>query len=357
MEIVALNPKSKALTNVGLIFKGIDEDTVVEIRRILAGNIQINWLKPDELLVSLSVFELRHLINHWAQGNAKAQLAAILAERQVIWAGKRFKFDLTFKPIVYAIVNITPDSFYDGNPNNLTLDYVLDRVAKDLAAGADVIEFGGKSSRPGYEDISPAAEWARLEQPLAAVRARFPEAVIAIDTDEPYVMEQALLAGADIINDIDGFDTAEKMALLAKYRPAVVIMNNGRAGFEYADNVYEELPSFFAAKQAALLAQGLTNEQLCIDAGVGFFDQRNGMDSVERVKATEVLTQQGLPVMLAISHKSFMSKVFAVPEEQRLTSSLVFEAKMLEAGGRVIRVHDTKATRLLIDGYIKYQEY
>lgn len=357
MVVTESNPMEHSLQAIGIQFDEVSGTVRERLKELLRHNLSVTEIGQTSLLAFMTVFELRNLITTWPFLAGKEQLSKILERNRVIWSGKKFTFDLTFQPIVYSIINITPDSFYDGAPQNLTLEYIEQRVRDDLAAGADVIEFGGKSSRPGYEDISPEVEWQRLAEPLRAIRATFPAAVIAIDTDEAYVMEQALLAGADIINDIDGFDTEVKLAVLAKYHPAVVVMNNGRAGFTHADNVYDELPVFFAEKQAELLAHGLQAEQIVVDPGVGFFDKRNVMDSVERMKTTGLLTKLGLPVMIAISRKSFMSKVFNLPVAERLYSTLIFEQMLLSAGGRIIRAHDTRATRLLVDGYVEYQEH
>ncbi|MCL2676408.1 MAG: dihydropteroate synthase [Streptococcaceae bacterium] len=276
---------------------------------------------------------------------------------KLIWSGKNFSFDLTDKPIIYSIVNVTPDSFYDGNERNLEIDYIVNRVQADLDNGADVIELGAKSSRPGYEDISPEQEWERLKEPLEILRQKFPQTVLAIDTDEAYVMEQGLQAGADIINDIDGFDTEEKLEIIAKYQPAVVSMNNGRTEFQYAECVADEFPAFFQANTQKLLQIGLKKENIAIDAGVGFYTGDNKYDALERIKSTAKLTQLGFPIMVAISRKSFMTHIFDVPVEDRLIPTLLFEAKMIADGGRILRVHDVKATRLLIDGLKIYQEH
>ena len=105
---------------------------------------------------------------------------------------------------------------------------------------------------------------------MQSIRKAFPEAVIAIDTDEAYVMQRVLDAGADIINDIDGFDTPEKLQLMQEYQPALVAMNNGRAGMHYADNVYQELPVYFTEKQKELNQLDIANAQICVDQALVF---------------------------------------------------------------------------------------
>lgn len=334
----------RSLTAIPLYF---DDEAVALIPRI-AHKVR---LSDDVNLAFLNVFELEQL------AKKAPELHAILDEQRVIWQGERFKFDLTLDPIVYSIVNVTPDSFYDGAEEHLTLDYLRRRVAEDLRDGADVIELGAKSSRPGYADISPQEEWARLEQVIPALKADFPELVLAVDTDEPFVMERCLAAGVDIINDIDGFDTPEKLEVIQDYQPAVLAMNNGRNGFEHANNVYEELLPFFEGKVSELEKLGLSPEKIAIDAGVGFWNGDSGADSIERIKMTESLSRLGYPLMIAISRKSFLKNVFDMSPDERLFGSLLFEEKMILEGGRILRVHDVKATRRLIDGIKKYVEF
>lgn len=354
MEITEVNDGAKSLKAIGLQFSAMTAAECSWLEGELKGNLTLSRLDEETLLSFINVYELRHLKENAFDTNVQAQIDAIWEKHRIIWRGQKFTFDLTCQPLVYSIINVTPDSFYDGAAEHLSTDYAVQRAAADLTAGADVIELGGKSSRPGYDDISPEEEWQRLAEPLRQIRQQFPTAVIAVDTDEPYLMEQVLEAGADIINDIDGFDTPEKLAVLAKYKPAVVVMNNGRAGLQYADNVADELVPYFTAKQAELTAIGLTADQLCLDAGVGFTNGASGLDSLIRTQATGPLTTLGLPVMVAISRKSYLKNIFGADGEERLVATMLLEQIMMQDGARVLRVHDAAVTRRLIDGFNKY---
>lgn len=357
IKISELAQDNFSLKNIGIKFAEISAQERLWLNQKLERNGSKVWLTPDEHLLFLSIDELAFLIEHFEEGMIKSQLRTIYDRHLVIFSGKNFRFDLTRKPIVYSIVNVTPDSFYDGAAENLTLSHILKRVESDLENGAAVLELGGKSSRPGYSDISPREEWQRLEKPLKEIKKHFPEAILAVDSDEAEVMEAALDAGVDIINDIDGFDQPDKLQVIEHYRPAVVAMNNGRQGFKYANNVFEELPAFFQHKSQELQELGLHKEQICVDAGVGFFSGDSGVDSVQRVKTTEMLSRLGLPVMIAISRKSFMGNVFGVNGEERLFSTLMFEAQMVADGGRILRVHDVKETKRLLDAIEIYQKF
>jgi dihydropteroate synthase len=170
-------------------------------------------------------------------------------------------------------------------------------------------------------------------------------------------MERSLDAGIDILNDIDGFDSPEKLSIIEQFKPSVLAMNNGRLPVKYSQDVTIELPHFFEEKIAELQALGLNKNQIAIDAGVGFFNGPSGKDSIKRVKTTEQLTKFGNAVMIAISHKSFMPNLFDIQKEETLFSTLMFEQSMLEAGGRILRVHDTLETKRLIENWKKYKRY
>ena len=356
MKIEELNTQSYSLNHISICFSELTE---IKRQTIMKKLFRVgNKVMIDEttLIVLFDSFELEKQINHWDDPNEKAQLQQILNRQKIVWSGAHFNFDLTNQPIVYTIMNITPDSFHDGAQENLNVDSFLKKVENQLIDGASVIELGGKSSRPGYLDITPNQEWLRLEKPLKALKKQFPDVTVAIDTDEPEVMERVLDCGVDIINDIDGFDTDEKLKVIEQYRPSVVAMNNGRTPFLYSDDVFEELSGFYEHKKQELLHTGLKKEQICTDPGVGFYDPNRGGDSLERAKSSELLSRFGLPVMIAISHKRFLSQDFGFSDQDRGFGNLMLEAQMIADGGRVLRVHDTKDTKLLIDGFKKYKQ-
>ena len=355
MKIEALNQEQHSLGNIPVLFDDLTADERVFLLHRFYRQARKTLLSPSRLLVFFDSFELTDWLNRWENPQEKACLADILKAQHIIFKGQNFEFDLTTEPIVYTIMNVTPDSFHDGAQENLELPHFLKKAEAQLEAGSHVLELGGKSSRPGYEDISPEAEWKRLEQPLRALKQSFPEAVIAIDTDEADVMERVLDAGADIINDINGFDRPEKLSLLTAYKPAVVVMNNGRQPNVYREDLAEELTQYFSYKKDELLALGLSNENICTDPGVGFYSKERGADSLERAKTTEILARLGMPVMIAISHKRFLSQDFGLSEDERMIGNLMLEAQMIADGGRVLRVHDASATKRMIDAYKTYK--
>lgn len=283
---------------------------------------------------------------------AQEALTVIYERHQICWNGRNFHFDLTTEPIIYSIINCTPDSFYDGDKDRGVAE-VLERVEQDLINGAAVIELGGKSTRPNYPDITADEEWQRLAPFIKAVKTHYPQVVLAIDTDNAEVMARALEQGVDIINDVDGFDTAAKLDVLRQYRPSVVAMNNGRHA---GSGAVEALPQFFEQLAAQLLETGLSKNQIAIDPGVGFSREGNPYADLLRMQSVSKLTVLQLPILIAISRKSLMGKLFEIPIEERLYPTLLFELMMVQSGGRIIRVHDVKETKAMLDIQKAYLE-
>lgn len=270
----------------------------------------------------------------------------IILEQPVLhWVGKRFDFDLTDEPIIYSIINCTPDSFFDGNKYP-DVAAVLTQVSQDLANGAQVIEIGGKSTRPNFQEIGATEELRRISPILKAVKQEFPQAIVAVDTTDPVVMRTVLSEfKVDIINDIKGFETTEKLSIIEQFQPSVVVMNNGRD----TTNLLEDQMDFFKQKRTQLLQAGLTTAQIAIDPGVGFSTSHQAKENLLRVEMTEKLAKLNMPVMIAISQKGFLSKLFQVVEKERLIPTLILECLMIQDGGRILRVHNSRETKLLLD--------
>lgn len=307
-------------------------------------------LMNDGLIVNFNVYELYKFINAGDKLNFSDQelskLENIYENRRIFWKGKRFNFELTRDPIVYSIVNCTPDSFYDGDRERTT-SQILDRIKSDLANGASVIELGGKSSKPNFDDISPEEEWGRLDPVLKAIKEIRPDAILAVDTNEDYVMERLLEKyDIDIINDIDGFDTERKLELIKEYKPAVVAMSNER---EVKYNEPSDMNDYFEEKIKQLLELGLEKEKITIDPGVGFYLKSSPEKDIQKIMQLSELNQFQLPVMIAISRKGFLGEFFDIRLKDRLLATLIVEFFMVQNGGRLLRVHDVAETRDLLN--------
>ncbi|GHP12813.1 dihydropteroate synthase [Lentilactobacillus fungorum] len=264
------------------------------------------------------------------------------------FTGPNFDFDLNQSPIIYSILNLTPDSFYDGGVNS-SIDKVLNRIEVERSYGASVFELGGKSSKPHFDDISAEAEWARIAPYLNAIQKRFPDIVLALDSNTNEVIERALKSGIQIINDIDGFNSQTKLELVAKYKPAVVSMFNGRNFNEKPETLNQIMADFFTHTISDLTASGLQKTNIVLDPGVGFSNHNTLALDIIKMQFTKQMTRYQTPIMIAISRKSFSKQLFNLESaDDRLIPTLLFESLMTVLGGRVIRVHDVKETEWLI---------
>ncbi|MGF2383867.1 dihydropteroate synthase [Lentilactobacillus otakiensis] len=266
------------------------------------------------------------------------------------FSGRGFDFDVTQEPLIYSILNLTPDSFFDGGVND-SIDQVLQRIETEQDLGAKVFELGGKSSKPHFDDISPAEEWGRVKPYLTAIQQRFPKIVLAIDSNTNAVIEEALKSGIQIINDIDGFNSEVKLNLVAKYHPSVVTMFNGRNFDEQPETLNQTMDQFFTDSIAHLEKAGLAKTEIVIDPGVGFSTSNTLEFDLIKMKATKHLISFNTPVMVAISRKSFAKRLFDAKLEDRLVPTILFETFMTQLGGRILRVHDVKETHEMIETY------
>ncbi|MBM7616541.1 dihydropteroate synthase [Weissella uvarum] len=281
---------------------------------------------------------------------ATQALASIQRAHQVVWQAGDFHFDLTTKGLVYAILNTTPDSFYDGGQYFDEIA-VREHVAEILAHGADVIEVGGQSTRPGYTEISSQAEIDRIMPYIKLIQNEFPEAVIAVDTYKPVVMEAALDAGVSIINDINGFvDDPVKIDLMRQSNVGMVSMLNRRLMDEPI--TYDTVMAVFRDQLQQFKAAGIDLNRVALDPGVGFSTVGNLHNDLALIHGISQLNDFQLPVMAAVSNKSYLKKLLDLEKDDRVMMSVVTEALMYEQGNQIIRVHNVEETdqmRRLID--------
>ena len=160
-----------------------------------------------------------------------------------------------------------------------------------------------------------------------------------------------------ILNDFNGFASEGKLKLVEKYKPALVIMNNGR--FDEIPNLKNYLESYFDERVKAILGTGIEREKISIDPGVGYSSNNsmNTPEDMERIKSVKYLRDMKLPIMVAISRKSFNEKIFQLTLEERLMGTLIFESLMVQDGGRILRVHDVKETRDILNMLEVYNKF
>ncbi|WKA52868.1 dihydropteroate synthase [Planococcus liqunii] len=238
-----------------------------------------------------------------------------------------------------GILNITPDSFSDGGSYS-TVEQAVDRAKQMVADGADIIDVGGESTRPGYTLISDEEEIGRVV-PVIRALAKEVDAYISIDTYKAAVADAAVEAGAHIINDIWGAKYEPGIAKVAAKRNVPIILMHNRNEALYMDFWTDVKQDIDESIQIALEA-GVSKEQIWLDPGIGF--GKTTYHNIEMMRHLDQFVALGYPVLLGTSRKSFIGKVLDVPVSERLEGSLATVCYGVEKGCQIVRVHDVKET-------------
>lgn len=244
---------------------------------------------------------------------------------------------------IMGILNVTPDSFSDGGKYT-TLDKALKHAEQMIREGADIIDIGGESTRPGHTLISDEEEKARVLPVIEAVKSRF-DVPVSVDTYKSGVARAAVLAGADLINDIWGLKYDEKLAgVIAEARVPCCLMHNRRtAEYEHfmTDCLNDLRETITIAKKA-----GIEDEQMILDPGVGF--GKTYEHNLIVMKHLDAFRELGYPVLLGTSRKSMIGLTLDLPADQRVEGTLVTTVMGVMAGMSFVRVHDVEANRRAI---------
>lgn len=244
-----------------------------------------------------------------------------------------------------GIVNLTPDSFSDGGEHAEAVAG-LRHAERLLKEGADILDIGGESTRPGAQPISDEQEWARIAPVLReAVRWNVP---ISVDTYRPATMRQALDLGADIINDVAALRQpgAEELVAASPAGVCLVHMQGMPATMQIAphyEDVRTEVQGFLLERAQALLARGVAAERICLDPGIGF--GKTQQHNVSLLHGLGDLVALGFPVLVGLSRKSLIGALTGRPVAERLAGSLGAAIAAVAAGAHIVRVHDVAATR------------
>jgi dihydropteroate synthase len=243
------------------------------------------------------------------------------------------------RTLVMGIVNTTPDSFSgDGllaGPDPVAAAVELGR--RMVEDGADLLDVGGESTRPGHAPVATDDEIDRVIPVIAALRSALPGTPISIDTTKPEVAEAALAAGADLLNDIWG--VAGSLAPVAAANGVPVILMHNRAEARYR-NVVAEVVADLQRALDATLAAGVPWEHLLVDPGIGF--GKTADHNLEVLRRLDDLRILGRPILLGTSRKSTLGRVLALPSDQRLEATLATTALGIASGADIIRVHDVR---------------
>lgn len=253
------------------------------------------------------------------------------------------KIDLT-KPRVMAILNITPDSFYDGGSIQ-DVSWADKKAELMLNDGADIIDLGAVSTRPGSGEVSMDMEKKRLFPVLESIIKHFPKAILSVDTYRSEVAKESIEMGAHIINDISGGKHDSKMfPLIAKMKVPYILMHMQGSPQDMQNNpqyvnVVDEVRQFFSAQLNKFAALGV-NTNVVIDPGFGF--GKTVEHNFQLLKGMKVLKSLGFPILAGVSRKSMINRILGTKPEDALNGTSVVNTLALMNGANILRVHDVK---------------
>ncbi len=243
-------------------------------------------------------------------------------------------------PVIVGILNITEESFFDGGRYR-SVEAALEQADRMVAEGAGLIDIGGQSTRPGFQELSVEDEIARVVPPISALSGRL-AVPISIDTYKPAVAAAALEAGAHIVNDVHGLHRFPEMALVAaRHGAAVIAMHQAPDFKEVPGDPLEKLFRYFERSHAIARGAGIGDDQLALDPGIGF--AKSHEQNLEIISRIEELRALGFPLLLGASRKSVIGNVLGLPPADRLEGTLATTALAVWAGVEFIRVHDVAA--------------
>ncbi len=281
-------------------------------------------------------------MNYWGLSEIARQIQECLFKEKVkeieLPSGKKLSFHRT---LVMGIVNVTPDSFYEKS--RVDRNKVLDFVSKMVKEGADIIDVGAESTRPGSERVTEEEELERAIPVIEQIKKNF-DVIISIDTYKASVAEEALKVGADIVNDISALRFDERMVqVVSQYKPAVVLMHmkgepKTMQQNPYYEDVIKELFEFFEQRLQLMEKLNLKDKTI-IDPGIGF--GKRVQDNIEILQRIEEFNTFKVPILIGASRKSFIGNLLnGVPPEERLFGTLAVTAHCAAKKVDILRVHD-----------------
>ncbi len=257
------------------------------------------------------------------------------------------------KTKIMGILNVTPDSFYNGGKYNTT-ELAIKHAEKMIEEGADIIDIGGESTRPGADPVSIEEEKKRVLPVISELKRRNKDIIISVDTYKSEIAEKAIGLGASIVNDISGFQFDKNMAkVVSKKNVSLIIMHikgtpkNMQENPIYT-NVVEEIKNFFKEKIKYALDNGIKKEKILLDPGIGF--GKTTEHNIQILKNIKSFKELGFPLVIGTSRKSFIGRILGNEEnplgpEERLEGSIATYVWSTIQGVDILRVHDVKQTK------------
>lgn len=266
---------------------------------------------------------------------------------------KSFRFP-NDRPALMGILNVTPDSFSDGG-RYFSFEDAVRSAMRMVEEGADVIDVGGESTRPGAEPVTAEEEARRV---IPVIQALIGQGIsVSIDTMKPTIAGQALDAGAFLVNDVSGFRDPAMFALVVERKCSVCVMHmqgeprTMQTNPQY-DDVVADVRSYLVERGEALVREGLERDQVWIDPGIGF--GKTSAHNIRLLNELNAFAETGFPVLIGVSRKSFIGKILGsetkpLPVGDRLEGTLAAQIVAQLRGAKVIRAHDVSASRRAID--------
>jgi len=249
-----------------------------------------------------------------------------------------------------GVINVTPDSFSDGGLY-LEKKQAIERGLELAAQGADILDVGGESTRPGSDAISPEEELQRIIPVISELRKKT-NVLISVDTTKSAVAEAALEAGADIINDISAFRFDDRMPLVATETGAPVVLMHMKGvpktmqSNPYYEDLFQEIRCFLEERIATAEAYGIKRENIIVDPGIGFGKSlEHNLSIINNLNFMEKLNR---PILVGISRKSFIGKILNLPPEERVEGTIASAVLSVLKGAHILRVHDVEPVKRAI---------
>ena len=265
--------------------------------------------------------------------------------------------DFSKKPLIMGVVNVTPDSFSDGG-EFLSVDSALQQARKLMDEGADIIDIGGESTRPGSQSVDAEEELRRISPLLdALVKEAIP---ISVDTSKPEVMQYAIKAGAAMINDVNALRAPGALEVVAASKTISVCLMHMQGKPEdmqnnpHYEDIVDDVHHFLKGRIQAAVAQGIAFERIVIDPGFGF--GKTLQHNLSLLRRLDQFNRLGVPVLVGISRKSMLGMITGNPVDQRIHESVAAALIALINGATIVRVHDVKATKDALAVYTAIQE-
>jgi dihydropteroate synthase len=249
------------------------------------------------------------------------------------------RFDWGSRTYVMGIVNVTPDSF-SGDGLGADHEGAVAQGLRMVAEGADLLDVGGESTRPGHVPITIAEEISRTEAVVRAL-ARESGAPVSIDTYKLEVAEAAVAAGASILNDVWGLTRSPALADLAARRGCALVVMHNQDGKVYAGDIMDEIKRFLGESARIAIAAGVSRERILIDPGIGF--GKTAEHNWVVMRRLGELKELGLPILVGTSRKSFIGKLLDLPVTERVEGTAATVTAAVLRGADVVRVHDVEA--------------